>query len=139
VDHEGRGVVQRLRETGHVPKGEHFDKVLRLAALQQQALAAKSGEADEPVTSDIKRLIRLPGSIHGKTALRVVPLRIEDLETFDPLRDAVAFGDAPVAVDVSKPEKVRLKGKEWDLQPGKQTLPEHVALFAALRRKALLA
>jgi hypothetical protein len=54
------------------------------------------------------------------------------------LTEAVAFGDEPVHVEVSKPERVRLKEKEWDLQPGKQALPEHVAMFACLRRKALL-
>jgi DNA primase small subunit len=97
------------------------------------------GEADEPVTSDIKRLIRLPGSVHGKTALRVVPVPLERLDTFDPLTEAVAFGDEPVKVLVSKPELVRFRDKTWDLQPGPQELPEQVALFVALRRKALLA
>ncbi|MCA1813180.1 MAG: hypothetical protein LC624_04420 [Halobacteriales archaeon] len=38
------------------------------------ALASMTGETDEPVTSDVKRLIRLPGSVHGKTGLRVVPV-----------------------------------------------------------------
>ena len=33
-----------------------------------------SGEVDEPVTADIKRLIRLPGSVHGKSGLRVTPI-----------------------------------------------------------------
>ncbi|HEV8359599.1 MAG TPA: DNA primase catalytic subunit PriS [Candidatus Thermoplasmatota archaeon] len=138
VDSEGRTFRERFLATGHLPKGHALDKALRMEALQKMALAAKGGEADEPVTSDIKRLIRLPGSVHGKTALRVVPVPLERLESFDPLREAVAFGDEPVTLDVSKPEKVRLKGKEWDLQPGRQELPEHVALFVALRRKALL-
>ncbi|MCK5251790.1 MAG: DNA primase catalytic subunit PriS, partial [Thermoplasmata archaeon] len=31
-----------------------------------------AGEADEPVTADTKRLIRLPTSLHGKTGFRVV-------------------------------------------------------------------
>ena len=32
------------------------------------------GETDEPVTADVKRLIRLPGSLHGKSGLKVVTL-----------------------------------------------------------------
>ncbi|CVK33100.1 DNA primase small subunit domain-containing protein [Methanoculleus bourgensis] len=32
--------------------------------------------ADEPVTTDIKRLIRAPGSLHGGSGMRVVPLDI---------------------------------------------------------------
>lgn len=139
ADREGKTFRERFLETGHVPAGHGLDKVLKSQAVLKKALAVKMGEADEPVTSDVKRLIRLPGSVHGKTGLRVVPVPLERLEAFDPLREAVAFGDAPVAVDVSKPEKVRLKGREWDLQPGRQELPEHVALFACLRRKGLVA
>ncbi|HVE53346.1 MAG TPA: DNA primase catalytic subunit PriS [Ramlibacter sp.] len=135
-DREGKTFLDRVRETGNIPTGHALDKVLRTEAVQKKALAVSTGETDEPVTSDIKRLIRLPGSLHGKTALRVTPLTLDRLETFDPLRETVAFGDAPVEVVVSKPEKVRLKEKEWDVQPGKQVLPEHVALFLCLRRKA---
>ncbi|MFQ5885338.1 MAG: DNA primase small subunit domain-containing protein, partial [Thermoplasmata archaeon] len=47
------------------------------------------GETDEPVTSDIKRLIRLPSSLHGKTGFRVVLLTRSQLDDFDPLVDAV--------------------------------------------------
>ena len=35
---------------------------------------------DEVVTPDVHRLIRAPGSIHGKTGLRVVELSLSDLE-----------------------------------------------------------
>ncbi|MBD6956146.1 MAG: DNA primase catalytic subunit PriS, partial [Thermoplasmatales archaeon] len=48
-----------------------------------------AGKTDEPVTTDIHRLIRLPGSLHGKTGLIVKPLKIDELEKFDPLDDAV--------------------------------------------------
>jgi DNA primase small subunit len=40
------------------------------------------------VTTDIHRLIRLPGSLHGGTGLRVVPLSREEVDRFDPFRDA---------------------------------------------------
>jgi DNA primase small subunit len=138
-DQQGTTFRERFLVTGHLPAGHALDKVLRAEAVQKMALAARTGETDEPVTSDVKRLIRLPGSVHGKTALRVTPVPLAELDTFEPLAACVAFGDAPVQVDVSKPERVRLKGKEWDVQPGRQELPEHVALFVALRRKALLA
>jgi len=42
----------------------------------------------------IKRLIRTPGSLHGGSGMRVVPLDLHDLEDFDPLVDAVVFGDS---------------------------------------------
>jgi len=39
---------------------------------------------DERVTLDIKRLIRHPGSLHGKTGLKTVQISYSDLERFDP-------------------------------------------------------
>jgi DNA primase small subunit len=138
-DAEGLTFLERFRATGQAPAGSAIDKVLRAEALQGEALVQTVGETDEPVTSDVKRLIRLPGSVHGKTGLRVTPVPLAELESFEPLERCVAFGDAPVEVDVSKPEKVRLKGREWDVQPGRQELPEHVALFLLLRRKGLVA
>ncbi|MCA1812647.1 MAG: DNA primase catalytic subunit PriS [Halobacteriales archaeon] len=73
-DAEGLTFLERFRATGQAPTGSAMDKVLRAKALQDMALASMTGETDEPVTSDVKRLIRLPGSVHGKTGLRVVPV-----------------------------------------------------------------
>lgn len=38
---------------------------------------------DEKVTIDIHRLIRMPGSLHGKTGIPVVKVPIEKIETFE--------------------------------------------------------
>ncbi|HYK93812.1 MAG TPA: DNA primase small subunit PriS, partial [Thermoplasmata archaeon] len=62
---------------------EFVATVLRAAAIEVQ------GETDAPVTTDIHRLIRLPGSIHGGTGFRVVPLDRAALERFDPWKDAL--------------------------------------------------
>ncbi|MEA3200570.1 MAG: primase small subunit [Thermoplasmata archaeon] len=105
--------------------------------LIEKAKVKTEGETDEPVTADIKRLIRLPGSLHGKTGLRVTPMGIDEFERFDPLRDAVALSDEPVSVVVSKPADVNLKGVGRSIVPGEQELPLHVAMFLVLRRGAL--
>ncbi len=108
-----------------------------LEGLIEMARVAAEGETDEPVTADIKRLIRLPGSLHGKTGLRVTALTLEEFERFDPLRDAVALGEEPVRVVVSKPVDVPLKGRRLRLEPGEQEAPLYAAAFAVLRRSAL--
>ncbi|MFA5861745.1 MAG: DNA primase catalytic subunit PriS, partial [Candidatus Thermoplasmatota archaeon] len=108
-----------------------------LAGLVQYAKVHAEGETDEPVTADIKRLIRLPGSLHGKTGLRVTPLTIKEFERFDPLQDAVALGDEPTRVIVSKPTEVPLRGQRLMVQPGEQELPLYAATFVVLRRAAL--
>ncbi len=92
-----------------------------------------AGKADEPVTSDIKRLIRLPGSIHGGTSFRVVPLTRKQLETFNPLEDAIIFGDEPVRVLALRPQEVEIEGNIWRVSEGVGQLPESVAMFMMCR------
>lgn len=110
---------------------------------QVESLSVKDkleGETDEPVTSDIKRLIRLPSSLHGKTGLRVIPLSRDGLDDFEPLRDAVPkiFSDEPIKIDVKKPVSVRLKNETFDLKEGETEVPEYAAIFLMCRRNAEL-
>ncbi|MHA1459331.1 MAG: DNA primase small subunit domain-containing protein, partial [Promethearchaeota archaeon] len=45
-------------------------------------------ELDEPVSIDIHRLIRYPGSLHGKTGFKVQELELNELEGFNPLDES---------------------------------------------------
>ncbi|MDD1746849.1 MAG: DNA primase catalytic subunit PriS, partial [Methanomassiliicoccales archaeon] len=111
------------------------------ARLIEQDLRPKlGGEVDEPVTSDIKRLIRLPYSLHGKTGLRVQKMTRDELDDFDPLRDAVpgTLGDAPIKLKMVKRTDVRLRGERFSLE-GEVEVPEFAALFLLCRREAVLA
>jgi DNA primase small subunit len=128
--------IARMEATGQLTiPALNNQKVLQ--GFVEYAKVHAEGETDEPVTADTKRLIRLPGSLHGKTGLRVTPLTIDQFASFDPLRDAVALPGEPARVVVSKPLEVRLNGELWTLQPGEQELPLYVAMFATLRRSAL--
>ncbi|HII06963.1 MAG TPA: DNA primase small subunit PriS [Methanotrichaceae archaeon] len=98
----------------------------------------ESGETDEPVTTDIKRLIRFPLSLHGGTGLRVTPLSVEGLEAFDPLRDAVVFGDRPVEVCLRVPYALEMQGENFDLEEGPANVPLCVAVFLMARKIAEL-
>ena len=79
---------------------EVFDALPRRVqtALRDTALRECAVHADEPVTGDLHRLIRLPGTLHGGTGLLARSLTLEELRTFDPYRQATALGDAPVKV-----------------------------------------
>jgi len=92
---------------------------------------------DPPVTADVKRLIRLPNSLHGKTGLRVTIVPLDRLEEFDPLKDAVVFGEERVKVRILKRIKLRMMGEEFKLQPGKDKIPEYLAIFLICRGVAL--
>lgn len=98
------------------------------------------GETDEPVTSDIKRLIRLPSSLHGKTGFAVIPLSRDRLDDFEPLRDAVpdTFSDEPIKIEVKTPVKVKLRNETFNLKKGENEVPEFAAIFLLCRRNALL-
>ncbi len=107
-------------------------------ALANQAVSEMSASVDEPVTADIKRLIRLPGSLHGGSGMRVVALSISELETFDPLNDAVVFSDESVQLKVIKPFSVQMKGNEFVVEPGDNTIeiPEYAAIYLMCRGAA---
>jgi DNA primase small subunit len=82
------------------------------------------------VSTDIRRLIRVPGSLHGKTALKAVPMDYDTFLSFDPLKDAVAFDDeTPVPVNVKKTGVIDLKGKRFTIKSeGRGKLPLFLAI-----------
>ena len=92
---------------------------------------------DPPVTADVKRLIRLPNSLHGKTGFRVVLIDLDDLESFNPYKDAVAFGDERVKVRLLKKVRVNFGGERFILEKGRHNLPEYLAVFLMCRGVAL--
>lgn len=97
-----------------------------------------SGEVDEPVTADIKRLIRLPGSLHGKTGLKVMPITRDELNGFDPLLDALpeSYTSDPITVNVKRKIDIKINGERFDLDIGVTEVPEYAAVFLVGRRIA---
>ncbi len=54
---------------------------------------------DEPVTHDVHRIIRLIGSLNGKTGFLVKKLTRDELDTFDPFVDSIVMtGDLRVRI-----------------------------------------
>jgi len=110
----------------------------RLIDMMQNDVSKRlSGEVDEPVTADIKRLIRLPGSLHGKTGLRVVPLSRTELDDFDPLLDAVPeqYSDEPVRITMKRDYDITIRGERFSLK-GTTEVPEYAAVFLVGRKEA---
>jgi DNA primase catalytic subunit len=81
----------------------------------------------------------MPTSLHGKTGFLVVPLGIDEVKDFDPLRDAVVLPGEPVKVTVVRELQFRLKGEEFRLAPGPAELPAYAAVFAMGRGAAIIA
>ena len=90
----------------------------------------QSAKIDTVVTVDIHRLIRLPGTLHGKTGLLKISFPTNEIESFDPLKESVAFREGEAKIYVEEAPKFRL-GEEVFGPFKNQTvnLPISAALF----------
>jgi DNA primase small subunit len=102
-------------------------------SLVREAIMRIKVNIDVPVTADTKRLIRLPTSLHGGSSLRVTPLTLDDFGSFDPLRDAVVFGEDSVPVRILKPVTTEIMGETIKAHQGETALPEHTAVYLMAR------
>jgi DNA primase small subunit len=113
-----------------------------LLDLLPKAVAVQvQGETDAPVTTDIHRLIRLPGSLHGGTGFRVIPLSRAELEEFDPLRDGLAPAPTEESVEVELTENVDVEVRRTAIHGAtgeRRSLSAPAALFLVLRGEARL-
>ncbi len=130
--------MNRIKQ-GNLDQTKTIRKFFLNNALRKTAVSMSAGETDEPVTCDIKRLIRLPGSLHGKTGFKVVEITLDSLDDFDPLIDAVVFSDDLVKVEMQDKSKIKLNSEEFRLSKGEQEIPEFLAVFLVARRMATIA
>ena len=127
--------IKRIRE-GMLDQSKTIRKFFLNSALRKTAVTLSAGETDEPVTCDVKRLIRLPFSLHGKTGFKVVKIGINELETFDPLRDAVVFNDDPVTIYLNTSFTIKMNQQNFNLEEGEHKVPLYLAVFLIGGRKA---
>ncbi len=146
--------IDRLRETGQIEtlSDRNVKLVMRIVnemetvrldergGLPVEDVVA-AGNTDEPVTSDIKRLIRMPSSLHGKTGLQVIPLTRNAIDDFRPLRDAVpaAWTDDRVRLDLKNKLNLEIRDEAFKLAPGVNDVPQYLAIFLAARGLATVA
>lgn len=94
---------------------------------------------DEPVTGDIHRLIRLPGSLHGGSGLKVTVMNSTKLETFNPMKEATVFGDDLIKVRSIVSHPVTMGDGIAKLEPNSVVdLPENAAIYFMARKWAHL-
>ena len=141
-DRKARKILDIFREkraaleSGNLDLGKGLDGFWN--TLLEEAVEESSGETDEPVTTDTRRLIRLPGSLHGGTGFRVTPLQKNEIEDFEPTRDAVAFGDREIEVDATEEREVCLNGRRFNIEEGLNSVPEYAGIYLMLTGAAEL-
>ena len=103
--------------------GKNWMKIAEYGAKFQ------ASQIDTVVTTDIHRLIRLSGSLHGKTGLRKIQVQ-NNIEDFDPLKKAVAFRHGTIKVSVSEAPQLRVGEETYGpFKECKVELPTAVAML----------
>lgn len=131
--------LEQLRR-GNLEIGSGARTLVR--ALTERVVDDQSVPVDEPVTTDLRRLIRLPGSLHGDTGFVVEPIELDAVAEFDPLEDAVAerFRGRRVMIDVTDPGPVPVGGDGRDdsfrFSEGTQSVREFVGVYLLARGRA---
>jgi DNA primase small subunit len=112
----------------------------RWESLIQFIMNTIKAEVDIPVSIDVHRLIRLEGSIHGKTGFFVKALDYNALKTFDPFNDAILFGMdesslTPITITSLICPRIRIGRQYYGpyQQNEKIKVPEAVAVFLACK------
>jgi len=97
-------------------------------------------EIDRPVSVDIHRLIRYPGTLHGKTGFKVQELTLKELYTFNPLNqsdnllDPVVFkskNTQKLEIIEKKVPLINIKGDKFGpyIQGERIEVPHHIAVL----------
>lgn len=111
-------------------KTEKFWNALLGYAVESEAL-----EIDRQTSADIRKIIRVPETLHGETGLKAVA--VKDLESFDALKDGIAFGNEKERVFVSFAPKFFLKDSEFGpFKEEEAMLPEFAAVYLVAKGKA---
>lgn len=93
-----------------------------------QVVNAFSSRIDESVTTDIHRIFRMPGTLHGNSGL--LKMRVHDLQAFRPDYDPVVLGDEGVALSVQGSPSFSLKGKTFGPYSSEEPeLPTYAAVY----------
>ncbi len=111
--------------------------------IAEKAAEFYGGEIDRPVTHDIHRVIRLIGSLNGKTGFTVSELTRDQLTEFDPFRNPIAFNEDQMKVkflykDPGVP-RFRIGDEEYGPFHGESVeLPSAAAVFALCKGVAII-
>jgi DNA primase small subunit len=104
--------------------------------LSSRAVEKRSAKIDTVVTTDIHRLIRLPGTLNGHTGLLAMKVQRERLEDFDPFNEALAF-QGTMKIRVKDCPNFVLDKKEFGPYQNEEVeLPSYAAMLLLCKRRA---
>ena len=133
--------VSRLLEGNFGVLDKYETLFLDLLKTDTSVVLANAGEADEVVTIDVRRQIRWPTSLHGKSGLRVTEFPLSRLDpdkssAFDPLSETIALpNNKKLTVEMIQDEcRFRIYEQEWEPSLGdKLEISEAAATYLILK------
>ena len=136
----------RVTQLGGPRGGSQYDQLFtELVKGDSSIVLGKAGETDEVVTIDLKRVIRWPTSLHGKSGMKVVEFPLARLDpdgnnAFDPLMEAVPWnrGGPTQKVRALRSDAVyRIRQSQGELSEGEiYEVDEATATFLVLKKWA---
>jgi len=94
----------------------------------EQVINSFSSRIDESVTTDIHRIFRMPGTLHGNSGL--LKMRVHNLRAFRPDYDPVVLGDEEVTLSVQGSPAFSLKGRTFGPYSAEEPeLPTYAAVY----------
>jgi DNA primase small subunit len=105
---QGSGWSRRV--TGYVAEhNQNYGGTLQ--KLVSEAVSSQRALVDASVTTDIHRVFRLAGSLHGNTGMS--KMRAKSIDRFDPQEDPVVLSARPVSLEVSFYPRFRIKHRDF--------------------------
>ena len=108
-----------------------------LGRLMEIAVKEQASAIDTVVTTDIHRLIRLPGTLHGKTGWLAQTVPIDELEDYDPLTSAIALNGGTENIYVRRAPRFSIGDGSYGPYEGEKVeLPLAAAVFLLCKKAA---
>lgn len=113
-------------------KTEKFWTGLLSLAVEEEKLLL-----DRQTSVDIRKILRVPDSLHGSTGMAAKRLSLEELKQFSPLDDAVVFGTETIKLKSVNAPKFYLGKTKWGpFEEQEAELPEFVAAYLVAKGHA---
>jgi DNA primase small subunit len=84
---------------------------------------------DRQTSIDLHKIIRVPNTLHGETGFLAKKIKFEELQNFDPFKEAVVFGEEKIKLFVEETPKFKIKGQEFGPYKNEEI---EVPLFCAI-------
>ena len=110
------------------------------SALLEKMAVAQSDRIDKNVTKDPTHLIRMPDTIHGGTGLVARNVgSLTDLESFDPMSQAIAFNGREIEVTANADYEIVMGGRTFGpFKDEKVRLPVYAGMYLYLKGLAYI-